>query len=221
MASAVQSEEDEARLAREAGNNGSDGEDGECSSSDDDDEGDIDVEGGGGSGGGSDSEAGVGSGSGGGGDSDSGGIGTAEEREKRRLVAHNLAPAEGREKEGDVEVAAAGGERLRSRRKRAETLGERVLNATSQCQACLYDIAMVPCKVGAWRRRFHSGKSSSTSPVDRATVGRYLVARASESSPRTRSSVVRNVPLFALSAYLFIGYGPNDTCAFRRNALVR
>lgn len=158
MASTVKNEEDQARLVCGAAGSGvpdGDGEDGgasSSSSSDDDDEGDIDVEGDGGDGG--DGEGGD-------------GVSTAEEREKRRLVAHNLAPAESREKEGDVEVSAAaaasagGGDRQRTRRRRAETLGERVLKATSQCQACLYDIAMVPCKVlcvytqtgveGAWR----------------------------------------------------------------------
>lgn len=29
------------------------------------------------------------------------------------------------------------------------TLGERVVRAVAQCQSCLYDVAMVPCKVSA------------------------------------------------------------------------
>lgn len=171
VASAVKNEEDLAILTRGGASGDGDGDDGDSSSSDDDDDDDdgvdIDVEGDGGGndgGGDGDVDAGVG---GGVVDGVGGGVGTAEEREKRRLIAHNLAPADGRENEGDTEVTAgaaaavavAGGERQTSRRKRAETLGERVLNATAQCQACLYDIAMVPCKV---RRRGGEGASNQS-----------------------------------------------------------
>lgn len=33
------------------------------------------------------------------------------------------------------------------------TLGERVVRAVAQCQSCLYDVAMMPCKVGAKGRQ--------------------------------------------------------------------
>lgn len=59
------------------------------------------------------------------------------------------------------DVACSGGNKRRPKRKRTERLGERVLRAVSQCQACLYDIAMITCAVSERERggRDEGGRS--------------------------------------------------------------
>lgn len=52
--------------------------------------------------------------------------------------------------EGCGSVSGGGGRR--PEQNRSERLGERVIRATAQCQACLYDIAMLPCAVSGRTR---------------------------------------------------------------------
>ncbi|CAM9141767.1 unnamed protein product [Scytosiphon promiscuus] len=154
VASAVKMEEDEARLASGTGSSNSndtgDGNDSAFPASDDDDDGDdddieIDVEGAGvvnasGSDGGDVRDAGDGGG---------GSVGSHEAREMKALDSYNRTPEGKRHRDGYDEPAPSGGGRgkgQRPRRRRADRLSERVLRAMSQCQACLYDIAMVPCE---------------------------------------------------------------------------
>ncbi|CAM9884029.1 unnamed protein product, partial [Ectocarpus sp. 12 AP-2014] len=123
------SDNDDVGLSRDAGSEDND---------DDDDEVEIDVEG-------------TEDGDDGGGDGDcvsdgGGGSGGTKDREMERLTSYNGSP-----KQGDAEPASggAGGSSGKGRRppsKRVERLRERVLRALSQCQACLYDVAMVPCE---------------------------------------------------------------------------
>ncbi|CAN0468237.1 unnamed protein product, partial [Ectocarpus sp. 8 AP-2014] len=125
------SDNDDVGLSRDAGS--------EDDNDDDDDGVEIDVEGT------EDGDDGGGESDGGGG-GDGGGNGSAKDREMERLTSYNGSP-----KQGDAEPASggAGGSRGKGRRqpsKRAERLGERVLRALSQCQACLYDVATVPCE---------------------------------------------------------------------------
>lgn len=137
--------EDQERLP--SGGNNSDNDDvglsrdDGCEDDNDDDDGvEIDVEG--------TEDGGDGGGDGGGGDGGGGGgNSSAKGREMERLTSYNGSP-----KHGDAEPASggAGGSSSKGRRrpsKRAERLGERVLRAVSQCQACLYDVAMVTCEV--------------------------------------------------------------------------
>lgn len=140
VTSAVKHEEDEANLASAGGSDG-DGsggggsgsikgdDDSHSSSASSDDGSDIDVEGAGGGGGGGMS---------------------AEDRVIKSLASYNRAPKENTSGDGvDAEPVGGGvGEGWISKRKRREKLGDRVLRALSQCQACLYDVAMLPCKVG-------------------------------------------------------------------------
>lgn len=44
---------------------------------------------------------------------------------------------------GNVSVSM----RWKTKRQRGGELGERVMRASAQCQACLYDVAMIPCAV--------------------------------------------------------------------------
>ncbi|CAB1111580.1 unnamed protein product [Ectocarpus sp. CCAP 1310/34] len=142
VASAVR-EEDQERLS--PGGQNSDNDDvglyrdaGSEDDNDDDDDGVvIDVEG--------TEDGDDGDGDGGGG-SGGGGSGSTKDKEMGRLTSYNGSP-----KQGDAESASggAGGSSGNGRRppsKRVERLGERVIRALSQCQACLYDVAMVPCE---------------------------------------------------------------------------
>lgn len=46
-----------------------------------------------------------------------------------------------------LSIASGVGERESSKPKRVGRLRERIMSAVAQCQACLYDIAVVPCTV--------------------------------------------------------------------------
>lgn len=92
-------------------------------------------DGGDGDGGGGSGDGGGGVGGGGGGDGGGGGGGGS-------VAASSV-----------VDVTYSGGKKRRVKRKRTERLGERVLRAVAQCQACLYDIAMIACAVSERKRR--------------------------------------------------------------------
>ncbi|CAM9213321.1 unnamed protein product, partial [Ectocarpus sp. 13 AM-2016] len=124
------SDNDDVGLSRDAGS--------QDDNDDDDDEVEIDVEG--------TQDGDDGGGDGGCGSGGGGGSGGTKDREMERLTSYNGSP-----KQGDAEPASGGtggssGKGRRPPSKRVERLGERVLRALSQCQACLYDVAMVPCE---------------------------------------------------------------------------
>lgn len=99
---------------------------------------------------------------------------------------------------GGGDVALSGGNKGRPKRKRTERLGERVLRAVSQCQACLYDIAMITCAVSEREGREEGGGSEGAAryvllafSVVREACLLRVVVWCHPSMTKTRSHVYR------------------------------